>query len=144
MPEAKINDIGVAVIGGAMRTYLLDKDELPTESLLAMMPISIRPTMTQKAAASMPTGSADSVGGDRREPVRPGADHVGDRRGRSLRAAPSDRDIDVARQGVRRVSGPIVDGDDGGSVGRLVGNGPAHGRAGAEPHAVGRWPCTRS
>ena len=29
MPEAKINDIGVAVIGGAMRTYLLDKDELP-------------------------------------------------------------------------------------------------------------------
>ncbi len=60
MPEAKINDIGVAVIGGAMRTYLLDKDELPTESLLAMMPISIRPTMTQKADASLPTGSADS------------------------------------------------------------------------------------
>ncbi|MET0663127.1 MAG: wax ester/triacylglycerol synthase domain-containing protein, partial [Ilumatobacteraceae bacterium] len=60
MPEAKINDIGVAVIGGAIRTYLLDKDELPNESLLAMMPISIRPTMTQKADASMPTGSADS------------------------------------------------------------------------------------
>ena len=60
MPEAKINDIGVAIIGGAMRAYLLDKDELPTESLLAMMPISIRPTMTQKSAANIPTGSADS------------------------------------------------------------------------------------
>jgi len=62
MPEAKINDIGVAVIGAAMRAYLLDKDELPTESLIAMMPISIRPTMTQKSASGMPTESAAAAG----------------------------------------------------------------------------------
>jgi diacylglycerol O-acyltransferase / wax synthase len=62
LPEAKINDIGVAVIGGAMRNYLLDKDELPTESLIAMMPISMRPTMTQKAKS--PTESAATAGNE--------------------------------------------------------------------------------
>lgn len=56
MPEAKINDIGLAVVGGAMRAYLLDKDELPEDSLVAMMPISIRPTKTR----STTVGTADS------------------------------------------------------------------------------------
>ncbi len=60
VPTAKINDIGVAIIGGAIRAYLLDKDELPAESLIAMMPISMRPTITQKPDASMATTSADS------------------------------------------------------------------------------------
>ena len=51
LPEAKINDIGLAIVGGAIRAYLLDKDELPDEPMIAMMPISIRPTITQRAAA---------------------------------------------------------------------------------------------
>lgn len=42
MPEAKINDIGLAIVGGAIRSYLLEKDELPDEALNAMMPISVR------------------------------------------------------------------------------------------------------
>jgi WS/DGAT/MGAT family acyltransferase len=42
MPEAKINDIGLAVVGGAIRSYLLEKDELPDEAMMAMMPISVR------------------------------------------------------------------------------------------------------
>jgi WS/DGAT/MGAT family acyltransferase len=51
MPEAKINDIGLAIVGGAIRKYLLAKDELPDEAMVAMMPISVRPTVTQKPAA---------------------------------------------------------------------------------------------
>ena len=50
MPEAKINDVGLAIVGGAIRAYLLAKDELPDEPMIAMMPISIRPTITQGAA----------------------------------------------------------------------------------------------
>jgi WS/DGAT/MGAT family acyltransferase len=60
MPEAKINDIGLAVVGGAIRAYLLEKDELPAESLIAMMPISIRPTKTRNATAIGHTESASS------------------------------------------------------------------------------------
>lgn len=55
MPEATINDVGVAVVGGAIRRYLFDKGELPDEAMVAMMPISIRPTNTR---ASGTGGSA--------------------------------------------------------------------------------------
>lgn len=47
---ATVNDVAVAIVGGAMRAYLQDKCELPTASLLATMPISVRPTMTQQAS----------------------------------------------------------------------------------------------
>lgn len=39
---ATVNDVVLSVIGGAMRAYLLDKDELPEDSLSAMAPISVR------------------------------------------------------------------------------------------------------
>ncbi len=58
MPNAKINDIGLAIVGGAIRAYLLAKDELPEEAMLAMMPISIRPTVTQKATRGRDTSPA--------------------------------------------------------------------------------------
>lgn len=59
VPEATINDVGVAIVGGAIRHYLLDKGELPDEAMVAMMPISIRPTTTR---ASGMTTSATSTG----------------------------------------------------------------------------------
>nr|WHV03891.1 putative wax ester synthase/acyl-CoA:diacylglycerol acyltransferase [uncultured bacterium] len=63
MPEAKINDIGVAVIGGALRAYLESKDELPDESMIGMMPISVRPTMAQTASQEIgEVRSADKGG----------------------------------------------------------------------------------
>ena len=64
VPEAKINDVGVAVIGGAMRAYLLEKGELPDESLVAMMPISIRPTTTREGGSSGTTGSTATAGNE--------------------------------------------------------------------------------
>ncbi|MEO1252442.1 MAG: wax ester/triacylglycerol synthase family O-acyltransferase [Pseudomonadota bacterium] len=39
---ATVNDIVLSIVGGAMRAYLEDKDELPEESLAAMAPISVR------------------------------------------------------------------------------------------------------
>jgi diacylglycerol O-acyltransferase len=51
VPECTINDIGLAIVGGAMRSYLIAKDELPEGPLSAMMPIATRPTMSQTGGA---------------------------------------------------------------------------------------------
>lgn len=51
VPDAKVNDVALALVGGALRAYLDDKGELPEESLVAIMPISVRPTMTQRRGA---------------------------------------------------------------------------------------------
>ena len=59
---AKVNDVALALVGGALRRYLDDKGELPREPLVALMPISIRPTMTQRPRESDVEASA---GGNR-------------------------------------------------------------------------------
>lgn len=41
---AKVNDVFLAIIGGAMRKYLLANDDLPKKTLTAMAPISVRAT----------------------------------------------------------------------------------------------------
>ena len=41
-PGCKVNDVFLAIIGGAMRKYLLSKDDLPGRTLTAMAPISVR------------------------------------------------------------------------------------------------------
>ena len=43
-PGAKINDVFLAIVGGAMRKYLLAHDDLPDKTLTAMAPISVRST----------------------------------------------------------------------------------------------------
>lgn len=47
IPGATVNDVVVAVVGGALRRYLIDKDELPEQSLVVSVPISVR-TESQK------------------------------------------------------------------------------------------------
>ena len=42
VPGATINDLVLAIIGGALRKYLQAKNELPDEPLLAMAPINVR------------------------------------------------------------------------------------------------------
>ncbi len=42
VPGAKVNDAFLAIVGGAMRKYLLSKDDLPDKTLTAMAPISVR------------------------------------------------------------------------------------------------------
>lgn len=41
-PGAKVNDVFLAIVGGALRKYLLAKDDLPKKTLTAMAPISVR------------------------------------------------------------------------------------------------------
>jgi WS/DGAT/MGAT family acyltransferase len=64
MPESKINDIGLAIVGGAIRRYLLAKEELPDEPMIAMMPISVRPTITQIASAKRDGGEPTTMAGN--------------------------------------------------------------------------------
>jgi len=42
VPGATVNDVAIAVVGGALRAYLLEKGELPDETLRVMAPISTR------------------------------------------------------------------------------------------------------
>lgn len=42
VPGASINDVCLSIVGGAMRSYLLELDELPDEPLVAMVPVSTR------------------------------------------------------------------------------------------------------
>ncbi len=42
VPGTTLNDVFVAVASGAARRYLLEKDELPDDSLVGLMPISLR------------------------------------------------------------------------------------------------------
>jgi diacylglycerol O-acyltransferase / wax synthase len=42
VPGATVNDVVLCIVGGALRSYLGAKDELPTEPLVAMAPISVR------------------------------------------------------------------------------------------------------
>jgi WS/DGAT/MGAT family acyltransferase len=41
-PGSKVNDVFLAIVGGALRKYLLAKDDLPKKTLTAMAPISVR------------------------------------------------------------------------------------------------------
>lgn len=42
LPEAKVNDVAIAIIGGALNKYLTDKGDLPKRTMTAMAPISVR------------------------------------------------------------------------------------------------------
>ncbi len=41
-PGCKVNDVFLTIVGGAMRRYLLSKNDLPEKTLTAMAPISVR------------------------------------------------------------------------------------------------------
>jgi WS/DGAT/MGAT family acyltransferase len=41
-PGVTINDLFLSIVGGAMRRYLAAKNELPAESVVALMPMSVR------------------------------------------------------------------------------------------------------
>jgi diacylglycerol O-acyltransferase / wax synthase len=42
VPDATVNDVVLAIIGGALRRYLADKSELPEHSLVALAPVNTR------------------------------------------------------------------------------------------------------
>lgn len=70
-PGCKVNDVFLAIVGGAMRRYLLAKDELPKTTLTAMAPISVRSGEekgdmgNQVAAMIAPLGTHIATGAER-------------------------------------------------------------------------------
>ena len=69
IPGATINDAVLSIIGGAMRAYLLAHDELPSESLVTMVPISIRTKEQQGTAGNQVSMMAASLATDVADPL---------------------------------------------------------------------------
>ena len=42
LPEAKVNDVALSIVGGALNKYLTAKNDLPKSTMTAMAPISVR------------------------------------------------------------------------------------------------------
>lgn len=72
---ATINDVILTIGGGALRKYLLDKNELPDKPLITLSPIAVRATKdpTSSAMASAPgnevTGMVVSLATDLKDPL---------------------------------------------------------------------------
>lgn len=61
---ATVNDVMLAIVGGAMRKYLQSKDELPKKSLSAMAPISVRSENEKKAMGNQVSAMRAPLGTD--------------------------------------------------------------------------------
>ena len=56
-----VNDVMLAICAGALRRYLLEKDELPEESLISMCPISVRDPKIKGGAGNQVVSMAVSL-----------------------------------------------------------------------------------
>lgn len=61
VPGATINDVAVAYVGGALRRYLEDHDELPEETLVTACPASIRDSSEKGAGGNRLFGRLQSL-----------------------------------------------------------------------------------
>ena len=66
---ATINDLFLAIVGGALRRYLESKDELPSPSLVALMPVSTRDDGRVAAAGNRVGGVPVPVGSHIADPI---------------------------------------------------------------------------
>jgi diacylglycerol O-acyltransferase / wax synthase len=66
---ATINDVVLAVVGGALRSYLSRKGELPDRPLIAMCPISVRTESEKSAGGNMVSAMFVSLSTDVDDPV---------------------------------------------------------------------------
>lgn len=64
-----VNDVVLAVTGGALRSYLADRDELPTESLLATVPVSVHASTRRHAGANKVSALFTKLGTDLEDPL---------------------------------------------------------------------------
>ena len=69
VPGATINDVVLTIVGGGLRSYLLAKDELPADPLIAMAPISVRTEAERGAAGNMVSGMFTTLGTDVADPL---------------------------------------------------------------------------
>jgi WS/DGAT/MGAT family acyltransferase len=69
VPGATVNDVILTVVGGALRTYLLDKGELPKETLTAMAPISVRQEGEKEALGNLVSAMVVGLGTQIADPL---------------------------------------------------------------------------
>ena len=69
VPDATVNDVILAVVGGALRTYLKDKGELPKETLTAMAPISVRQEGEKAALGNLVSAMVVGLGTQIEDPL---------------------------------------------------------------------------
>ena len=68
VPGATVNDVVLTIVGGGLRTYLMGKDELPDDPLIAMAPISVRSEAERGSAGNMVSGMFTTLGTDVADP----------------------------------------------------------------------------
>jgi WS/DGAT/MGAT family acyltransferase len=66
---ATVNDVMLAVVGGALRKYLDSKGELPAETMMAMAPISVRAEGEKGAMGNLVSAMIVALGTDIADPV---------------------------------------------------------------------------
>ena len=66
---ATVNDVVLAIIGGGLRTYLKDKDELPKDTLTAMAPISVRGEGEKAALGNLVSAMVVGLGTQVEDPL---------------------------------------------------------------------------
>jgi diacylglycerol O-acyltransferase len=64
-----VNDVVLAVAGGALRSYLEDRDELPEASLLATVPVSVRESSQRSGGANKVSALFTRLGTDIDDPL---------------------------------------------------------------------------
>ena len=64
-----VNDVVLAVAGGALRSYLRDRDELPSTSLLATVPVSVREESKRSSGANKVSALFAKLGTDTEDPL---------------------------------------------------------------------------
>jgi diacylglycerol O-acyltransferase len=64
-----VNDVVLAVAGGALRSYLDARGELPEDSLLATVPVSVRETSRRSTGANKVSALFAKLGTDEEDPL---------------------------------------------------------------------------
>jgi WS/DGAT/MGAT family acyltransferase len=69
VPDATVNDVILAVVGGALRKYLTDHGDLPRDTLTAMAPISVRGDAGKGAMGNQVSAMVVGLGTQIADPV---------------------------------------------------------------------------
>ena len=69
VPDATVNDVILAIVGGALRQYLKGKSELPKETLTAMAPISVRGDSEKQALGNLVSAMVVGLGTQIEDPL---------------------------------------------------------------------------
>jgi len=76
MPGVTVNDVMLAVVGGALHLYLKSKDELPEESLVAMAPVSVRSSSEKSSLGNEVSALSIALGTHIADPLAIGAREI--------------------------------------------------------------------